>query len=135
VLKVVLDTNIYISAFIFGGVSKDIIRQAENERFIVYVAPPIVREIRRILQVKFKLTSEEIKLPMKKLKAIGRVVAPRFRLQVLSDRADNRILECAAEAQANVIVTGDLALQKQIEYERIKILSPKQFLSDHNFKI
>lgn len=132
-LRVVFDTNIYISAFVFGGSTEQLIRLAEDGVVLTYISPAIVRETRRIMQTKFGWNPAQMTVAMRKLKRIGHVVNLRFRLQVLSDRADNRILECAVAAKADVIVSGDIGLQKLVEYEGIVLLSPKQFIDQYTF--
>ena len=56
------------------------------------------------------------------------VVAPKRRLQIVKDEADNRIIECAAAGRAEVIVTGDKALLALKLYKKIRILSVREYL-------
>jgi predicted nucleic acid-binding protein len=72
------------------------------------------------------------------LKLIARaaaIVQPSRKVKVVQDAPDNRILECAAEAQADVIVTGDHHLLALKQFEGIQILRLADFLglfpSDH----
>ncbi len=57
-------------------------------------------------------------------------IVPRKKLAILEDEPDNRILECAATAHADVIVTGDRAMLNLKEYQEIRILSLRQFLDE-----
>ena len=58
-----------------------------------------------------------------------RAAQNRGPIQVLHDEPDNRILECAVTAKAEVMVTGDQALLKLAEYRGMRILSLKDFLA------
>jgi uncharacterized protein len=66
------------------------------------------------------------------LLALGEPVIPRRRVNaVKEDPDDNRILECALAAGADVIVSGDGHLLRLTEYEGIAILTPRAFLTAH----
>jgi uncharacterized protein len=64
------------------------------------------------------------------LSELAELVVPRRKLAVLGAEPDNRILECAATGNADVIVTGDRAMLNLKEYEEIRILSLRQFLDE-----
>lgn len=130
-MKVVLDTNVYISAMVFpGGVCDQVIRLLRGGDFGVCVSPDILTEIRKVLMEKFHLTEDEVLDAVDRVLAFAKIVYPRFRIdKIKNPAADNRILECAAEAKADFLVTGDkkhiLPLKK---FESTRIVSPSQFL-------
>ena len=64
------------------------------------------------------------------LSELSELVVPRKKLAVLDDEPDNRILECAATGNADVIVTGDRAMLNLKKYQEIRILSLRQFLDE-----
>lgn len=127
-IRVVLDTNIYISAFLFGGKPSQILRQIEIGRVALYYSRSIRTEIEQVLAEKFRWPDEMISLACAPLWSISSLVVPRRRIQACSDPDDDRILECAVEAQAQFIVTGDKHLLQMMSFERILILRPSEFL-------
>lgn len=131
-MKVVFDTNIYISAFVFVGGSADkaIQRILDNEHTLI-ISKPIVEETLRIMAEKFERNVEELSRTAVFLSEIATVVTPENKISVLSDEPDNRILECASEGNASAIVTGDKAMLKLAIYEGIRIVSLRRNLSNN----
>ena len=60
---------------------------------------------------------------------LGEMRHPRSKVRVLADEPDNRILECAAAGQADIIVTGDRAMLELRHYQKIEIISLKSYLA------
>lgn len=130
-MNVVFDTNVYLSALVFpGGTCDRILRFARSEQMNVFVSPDILTEIKEVLTKKFKFTEDESEELIERVLAIAELVYPRFRVdRIKKMERDNRILECADEAKANYLVTGDkkhiLPLKKHGDTH---ILSPAQFI-------
>ena len=131
-MKVVFDTNIYISAFVFVGGSADKAIQLvlDNENTLI-ISKPIIDETLRIMAEKFERNVEELSRTAVFLSEIATVVTPKEKISVLSDEPDNRILECASEGDASAIVTGDKAMLKLDIYEGIRIVSLRSYLSNY----
>jgi len=128
-MKVVFDTNIYISAFVFVGGSADkAIQKILNNEDTLMISKPIVEETLRILAEKFDRSIEDLSRTAIFLSELSTIVVPKERLSVLSDEPDNRILECAIEGGANKIVTGDKAMLKLVKYESIEIVTLRSYL-------
>ena len=131
-MKVVFDTNIYISAFVFVGGSADkaIQRILDSENTLI-ISKPIIDETLRIMAEKFERNVEELSRTAVFLSEIATIVTPNEKISVLSDEPDNRILECASEGNASAIVTGDKAMLKLDIYDGIRIVSLRGYLSNH----
>lgn len=130
-MKVVFDTNIYISAFVFISVSAEkAIQKILNNEDTLIISKPIVEETLRILAEKFDRNIEELSRTAIFLSEIATTVAPRERISVLSDEPDNRILEYAVEGHADKIVTGDKAMLSLGVYESIEIVTLRSYLSN-----
>ena len=130
-MKVVYDTNIYVSALaIPGGQAERAIALALEGRVKVCISKPIVHETLRILATKFARAPDPLARTAIFLTDLGESVAPRSKLAVLSDEPDNRILEYAVAGRADAIVTGDKALLARRAYEGIRILSLRKFLNE-----
>ncbi len=129
-MRVVLDTNIYISAILFGGKCEEILKLANQNLFEVVISKKIIDEIKAVLKEKFYWTDKQISEAVKYIKEITSIVNPEISLAIVKeDFADNKIIECAVASNAAYIITGDKQHLLPIkEYEGIKIVSPMEFL-------
>lgn len=129
-LKVVADTNIYISAILFGGKPEKIRELARKKKIELLISEVILAEIAEILKRKFNWPDWQISQTIESSRATTTLVTPRYTLKVIKKHdPDNRILECAVEGKAQYIVSGDKHhLLPLKEYQGIKILSPAEFL-------
>jgi len=131
IAKVVLDTNLIASAFGWGGVPDQVLSLAVISRRICNcISPPLIGELQRVLTYdKFDFTAEEQTFAMKLILDQSIVVYPEIAVSTLPNNdPDNRVLECALEARADCIVTGDKLLQSLHPWSGISILSPAKFL-------
>ena len=98
-MKVVFDTNVFISVFIISGGQADLaFRLARQQRFDLCTSVPILAEVAQTLRGKFGQSEEDITEALRMISRAAEIVKPSAALQVLSDVPDNRILECAVEA-------------------------------------
>lgn len=128
-MKVVFDTNIYVSTFILPGSQADsaLMRIAEGtDRLIISKA--IVDELLDVLSRKLAKDADELARVAVFLAELADIVRPRGRIEVLHDGPDNRILECAGTGRAYAIVTGDEAMLRLRRFGDIRILSLQQYL-------
>lgn len=135
-MKVVLDANVFVSAFINNqGTPKQIIDFWRAEAFELITSIPILAEIERVLRypkiVKLHGLSEpELQEFLALLQEETHVVSPAGRLQINSDETDNRYLECALAGLADYLVTGDKKHLLPIgEFQGIRIVSPTTFIT------
>jgi putative PIN family toxin of toxin-antitoxin system len=129
-IKAVADTNVYISAILFGGKSEEIRKLAREGKVELLISETILAEIAGVLKRKFNWLDWQISEVIKDMRTLTTLITPAFILSVIKeDEPDNRVLECAVEGQASYIVSGDEHhLQPLKEYEGITIISPTQFL-------
>ena len=132
-IKVVLDTNIYISGLITRGGKPDlIIKKIEN--YHLFCAEEILEEIKRVLQYpkiknKYSLTEDDIEDYLIYIRSVATIVTSLPEVKIIEeDTADNIILACADKANADYIISGDKHLKNLKEYKGIKILAPAEFL-------
>ena len=130
--KVVLDTNVLISAVLFGGKPRDVFRLAIQGRIDAYTSPALNQEFRDVLsRPKFRLAAEDCYLIYKEIETVIMMVFPKTTVAVIrSDPDDNAVLECALEARANTIVSGDPHLLDLAEFKKIRIVTPAAFLQN-----
>ena len=129
-LRVVIDTNVFISGLNFGGKPGEVLDLLIKEEMEVLVSPFILSELGSILREKFGWADEQVTRVLSLIEAKAIEVQPEQRISVIKEKdADNRILECAVAGEADYIISGDkrhiLPLK---EYSGIRILSPDAFL-------
>lgn len=128
--RVVLDTNVLLSAILFGGKPEQVLKLVRLEKINAITSPAILLELTNVLTTKFSWTNKEAKETIAFLSKFVDSVSPKKKVDVLSDDADNRVLECAVSGGADVIVSGDHHLLELIEYNGIEIITPAEFLGD-----
>lgn len=132
---VVLDTNVYLSAIIFGGNPRHILDLIIEKKIISYISPAILLEISNKLEKKFKWKKEQIKIIIKTLASSGTIVYPNKKIFIVKkDKNDNKIIETAVEAKAEFIVTGDNHLLEINKYKNIRIVTSAEFISYYQKK-
>ena len=128
-LKIVFDTNVYISAFISpGSKAEEAYLLAVDGEIELYTSVAILTETAMKLREKFSWDDVRITAALKQISKVATVSKPVSTLNILSDAPDNRILECAMEADADLIVTGDKHLLDLKQYEGIGITRIAGFL-------
>lgn len=129
-LKVVYDTNVYVSAFITpGGMGEEVYLLGVRGEVEVYTSVSILTELAKKLREKFFWEDEKITLALKHISRITKVLKPKTHIHILQDEPDNRVLECAVEARSDLIVTGDKHLLSLKVYEGIRIVRLRDFLN------
>jgi len=129
-LRAVVDTNVYISAFLYPDRPIfQIVHQAARRRYHLLSSPAIIREVGRVMREDLDWEVTERIRHLKTLAKTAEIVIPRLTLDVIrEDPPDNRILECAVEGRANLIVSGDRHLRRLKVYQSIPIVRPIDFL-------
>ena len=128
-LKVVFDTNVYISAFISpDSKAEDAYLPAARGRIELYTSVSILTELAKKLREKFQWDDREITYVMKHIGKVAKVIKPDVTITLLHYETDNKILECARAANADLIVTGDKHLLSLKEFSGIGITRVAGFL-------
>jgi putative PIN family toxin of toxin-antitoxin system len=129
-IKVVLDTNILISEILFGGKPRRILELAFRGEIQVCVSEPILEELKGVLRrPKFDFSAEVVQTILTELTGLADFVYPSQKIEVVAeDPDDNRIMECALEARADYIITGDSHLLSLMSFKDILIITPEKFL-------
>ena len=128
-MKVVFDTNAFVSALTLpGGRGDAALRRIIRGEDSLAVSMPIVDELLSVLARKFGYDREALSRAALFLTELGELVEPSETVSVLADEPDNRILECALAARAELIVTGDRAMLAKGEFDAIRIVSLSDYL-------
>jgi putative PIN family toxin of toxin-antitoxin system len=127
--RVVADTNIYISALMFGGLPGSFLDLAFLRSFQLVTSPILLDELDEKLRLKFGLSQDDAARVRAKLESVALVVQPKTTLQVITeDPDDDRVLECAVTGEADYIVSGDRHLLKLGSYQGISIVTAREFM-------
>jgi putative PIN family toxin of toxin-antitoxin system len=129
-MRIVVDTNVIVSALVFGGLPRRVFEAVESSWCELYYSAEIESEACRVLRDKFGWDDDRLDRYLRELWDLGERVTPRHRVNAVKDDPDdNRVLECALSAVAEKIVSGDGHLLRLGSYEGITILTPREFLS------
>lgn len=132
-MKVVFDTNVFVSSF-FGGNPRRIIDRWKEGRLTLCLSPQVVEEYFEVLK-RLGLGGE------KELEELAALFARGFNSLyttetpslgiVGTDPDDVKFLECAVAHGVRMVISGDRGLLKVKRYMNIEILSPAEFVSAH----
>ena len=132
-IRVVVDTNVFISSF-FGGNPRKIIDLWKSGKITLCLSRPIVDEYVEVLR-RMGLDDEGELEELLQLFAQGFHVlfaakTPSLKI-VEKDPDDDKFIECAVALKSKIVISGDKALQDVKDYMGIKIQSPKRFLDGY----
>ena len=130
-MRVVLDTNVIISALNFPGNERSVLELALRGRFEFYLSPFILEEAAGVLVRKFGWDEERTAQAIRVIENAAIAIEPLRLPEVLEGgHADNRVLECAVAARADYLVTGDRRHLLPIgEHQGTSIVNAPRFLS------
>ena len=128
-IKIVPDTNVIISSIFWRGTTYLIMKYGFERRYVIVTSPGIIDEVVDKLRNKFNVPENKIQELIRTLIEFSFVVEPTGKINVVDDDPDdNKIVECAIEARADYIVSGDRHLLNIGKCEDIKILTPGEFI-------
>jgi uncharacterized protein len=128
-LKVVFDTNIFISAFVIpGGKAEAAYSHALRKDFTLYSSVAILTETAQKLEKKFGWQQDKITSLLKAIAKVAIVIKTEPHLHHLADEPDNRVLECAEAVGADFIVTGDKHLLFLKHFQNSDVVRLADFL-------
>ena len=130
-MRVVLDTNVFISALNFPGNERLALEPALRGRFEFYLSRFILEEAAGVLVRKFGWDEEREARAIRVIENAAIVIEPLRLPEVIEGgHADNRVLECAVAARADYLVTGDRRHLLPIgEHQGTRIVNAPRFLS------
>lgn len=128
-MRLVLDTNVLVSAFFWDGNERRVLRGCTRGPDQLVTSPYILAELEDVLMGKFDVPKERTHDFTRRLIERGLVVVPEHELSVIEeDPTDDRVLECAVEGRADAILTGDRHLLDLGTYGGIEILNAARLL-------
>ena len=128
-MRIVLDTNVLIAAFIARGICHQLLEHCVSHHELV-ISEFILDEVREKLGAKFKFTSEIASEVIALLRSRMEIVKPASLAKpVCRDADDDNILAAAVAGNCDCIITGDKDLLVLKQFQGIDILSPSEFQS------
>lgn len=130
-MKVVLDTNVYVSEALFGGVAGEIIKAAQQGLFTVFISECILEEIADVLgSSKFHATPRFIHLTVRRASRVSKTVRISGKhMSRVVDLKDHPVAETAVNCGADYLVTGDGELLSLRKIDSVEVISLSDFLS------
>ena len=128
-MKIVIDANLFISAFFWKGNPQKVINRATEGLDDLFMSMDILEEITNVInRPKFNADKKETENYISGIKKISKFVNPLVSVTASRDVKDNKYLECAVAANANYIVSGDIHLLELKKYNEIFIVKAKEYL-------
>ena len=127
-IRVVLDTNIIISSVFWKGNPHEVVRRGILREYQLVTSAEILGEVANKLRTKFKFPEESIQELVDILLTHSHIVEPTAKFDVVRDKSDNKVIECAFDGKADYIVTGDPDLLDLKGFKGTRIITAKEFL-------
>jgi putative PIN family toxin of toxin-antitoxin system len=132
-LKIVLDTNVFISGVFFTGPPYEILKAWRDGRIQILISEEIIEEYHRVGELLSKQFPGIEFGPILQLLTINTELVQTRKLtaQVCEDPDDDKFLECAIFGNSNLIVSGDNHLLKVSGHKGIEIINPRNFVDNY----
>ena len=129
-IRVTADSNIYISALLFGGPPDYILTLARQGKILITISDAILDEVTRVLRNKFDFSAQALAMARDQITDFTEHVTPTTILTIVTeDPTDNRVLECAQAGRSEYLVTRDRHLLKLNSFGQTKIVLAADFLA------
>jgi putative PIN family toxin of toxin-antitoxin system len=129
-MRVVLDTNVLISAIFFSGTPSRILAAWIEEKFELVVSTNILDEYRAVAErIGEEFPGVDLGPVLDRISMHALLVVPvKLPDDACTDRDDIKFLECAVACRGNCVISGDRALLRSSGYEGVKVLTPRRFV-------
>jgi len=127
--KAFLDTNVWISAYVFTGNEKKIVEKAINGEFQAVVSDQVIDEFNRIMYKKFDYSKKLVLEAISEIIQISEMANFDVALNLkLKDKDDIAIVNAAMIHDCDYLITGDKGILNLKQVKRTKIVRPREFL-------
>lgn len=132
--RVVVDTNVFISAFIWGGNPAKIINLWKQEMIELIISPFLFSEIILVFE-RFEFPQKDLELLQQILEEKSSKFLPKRKTKICRDKKDNQVLDLCLSGKADFLITGDKDLLELKQFRQTKIIKPRDFLEEFQLKI
>ncbi len=132
-MRVVLDTNVLISAIFFTGTPSKILDHWRRGNFTAVVSEPIILEYTRVAEeISTKFPQIDISKILELFILNAEIIdTGALKIRASKDPEDDKFIECAVAGECEIIVSGDKHLLNLVTYQGIEILTPREFVDRH----
>ncbi|MGA2976854.1 MAG: putative toxin-antitoxin system toxin component, PIN family [Spirochaetia bacterium] len=129
-MRVVLDTNVVLSAILFGGKPKQVIEAALAGSIHLFASESMISELRGVLQrPKFGFSAQHVQGIVSEFAGITEWIEPKEHFEMMAeDPTDNQFIDCAMAIRADYLVTGDCHLLRLGKCGNTQIVNPDSFV-------
>jgi len=131
-VRVVIDTNVLISATFWTGKPKQLLNKVRHGEVTFLTSEILLDELKEVLvreDKPFKLSEEEAERVVTEMRDLAEIAQTHSRVTVCQDEKDNRVLECAIDGRAECIISGDRHLLELKSFQGVKVITVADFLS------
>lgn len=131
--KIILDTNVIVSALISSNIPRKILDEfVLSKKVLVCLSQEVFEEYIEVLNrdklAKYRDFKAQAEIVLNRLREISRMYTPQKEIRVLTDTSDNKFLELAAISTADFLITGNTSDFTLNEFENTRIVTPREFL-------
>ena len=132
-MRIILDTNVFISGIFFSGPPSQILEAWKNQNFQIVLSKQILDEYQRVAdELSLKYPQIDISPIIKMITIHGQIIdTGDINISVCEDPDDDKFIECAIAGKSYIIVSGDAHLLKLKEYKNVKFISPRDFIEKY----
>ena len=132
-MKIILDTNVFISGIFFSGPPSKILKAWQNSRLQIVLSQEILNEYQCVAEsLVAKFPAIDILQIIELMTIHGQLIdVEGFDVSVCDDPDDNKFMECAIAGNSKIIISGDKHLLKVSGYQGIKVLKPREFVDSY----
>lgn len=132
-IKVVIDTNVFVSGIFFGGPPYRVLKAWQDGQLQIAVSEEIIEEYKRVIET-LSAKFEHIDLePIMELLLINAEIVPSYSFEtpVCEDADDDKFIACAIASKSKYIISGDKHLLKIGTFLDTAIVTPRYFVDNH----
>lgn len=132
-MKIVLDTNVFISGIFFGGPPSEILKTWRKSKVSIVLTEQILLEYQRVgEELSARYPSINISPIIELFTIFGEFVETKgISESICEDPDDNKFIECAIASHSKLIISGDKHLLKISGYKEIEVLKPHEFIDNY----
>lgn len=130
-MRIVIDTNVLISAIFWTGKPKQLLNKARRREIIFLTSETVLKELKEVLtrgDKPFNLSAEEAERVVEEIRGVAEIIQTHSRITVCKDEMDNRVIECAVDGGAECIISGDMHLLELKLFKGVNIITVSEFL-------
>ena len=132
-MRIILDTNVFISGIFFSGPPSQILKAWQNKNFQIVLSEQILYEYQRVAdELSYKYSKVDIEPIIELVTIHGQLIDTKgIDISICEDPDDDKFIECAIAGKCGIIVSGDRHLLKLVGYKGINILKPREFVEQY----